>query len=228
MKRTKAFVPSAELPIVPSAPAIPIINEAPPPRGERSDAVENRRRILLTAEKLFAKHGVANVNMADIAKAAGVGQGTLYRRFTSKGDLCLALLDAQMTEFQDASLQTMRELAQRDEKRLEQLCWFLDSLVRFHDRHAPLLCAAQREMTLTMPDNRANTPFQWQRLTVMGLLQGAERTKEIEAGLDLQVLADELLANVHPPVFNFLHTGNGYSLERISAGLQRLVRGLAR
>jgi AcrR family transcriptional regulator len=205
---------------------IPVLNETPAPRGERSDAVENRRRILLAAEKLFAKHGAGNVNMADIAKAAQVGQGTLYRRFANKGELCLALLDSQMAEFQDQSLATLREMAGRREPKVEQLCWFLDALVRFNARHAPLLCAAQREVTL--PANPMDSPFTWQRMTVTGLLQGAERGREIEPGLDVQVLADELLASVHPPVFNFLHSGNGYSLDRISASLQRLVRGLTR
>jgi hypothetical protein len=99
-------------------------------------------------------------------------------------------------------------------------------VVRFNARHAPLLCAAQREVTL--PANPTDSPFTWQRLTVMGLLQGAERANEIERGLDVAVLADELLASVHPPVFNFLHSSNAYSTDRISAGLQRLVRGLAR
>lgn len=204
---------------------IPILNEEPH-RAERSDAAENRRRILDAAEKLFAKHGAANVNMADIAKAARVGQGTLYRRFANKGELCLALLDTQMAEFQDQALGTLRTMAGRNEPKLEQLCWFFDALVRFNARHAPLLCAAQREITL--PDGPADSPFTWQRMTVNGLLHGAERAGEIEAGLDVAVLADELLASVHPPVFNFLHASNGYALDRISAGLQRLVRGLAR
>lgn len=201
-----------------------LVTEAPQ-RAERSDAAENRRRILATAEKLFAKHGVAEVNMADIAKAAHVGQGTLYRRFANKGELCLALLDAQMADFQNESLGTLREMAGRKEPKLEQLCWFLDSVVRFNARHAPLLCAAQHEITLQ--EAPTGSPFTWQRLTVAGLLNGAARSGEIDAGLDLQVLADVLLAPVHPPVFNFLHTRNGYTLNRISAGLQRLVRGLA-
>lgn len=201
-----------------------LVTEAPQ-RNERSDAAENRRRILATAEKLFAKHGVAEVNMADIAKAAHVGQGTLYRRFANKGELCLALLDAQMADFQNESLGTLREMAGRNEPKLEQLCWFLDAVVRFNARHAPLLCAAQREITL--PESSTGSPFTWQRMTVMGLLNGAERSKEIEAGLDVQVMADVLLAPVHPPVFNFLHTVSGYTLNRISTGLQRLARGLA-
>lgn len=206
-------------------PIIPMLNEALP-RTERSDAVENRRRILTIAEKLFARYGVADVNMADIAKAARVGQGTLYRRFANKGELCLALLNAQMAEFQNSALSTLREMAERNERKLEQLIWFLDALVRFHARHAPLLCAAQREITL--PEKPTSSPFTWQRMTVMGLLQGAERTGEIKAGLDLPVIADELLAPMHPPTFGFLHTANSYSLDRISNGLQTLVRGLAR
>lgn len=202
-----------------------LIAEAPQ-RTERCDAAENRRRILVTAEKLFAKHGVAEVNMADIAKAAQVGQGTLYRRFANKGELCLALLDAQMADFQNASLGTLREMSSRNEPKLEQLCWFLDAVVRFNARHAPLLCTAQREITL--PESPVGSPFTWQRVTVAGLLNGAARGHEIEAGLDVQVMADVLLAPAHPQVFNFLHNVNKYSLNRISAGMQRFVRGLAR
>ena len=155
-----------------NAETLNLVVEAPQ-RIERSDAAENRRRILATAEKLFAKHGVAEVNMADIAKAARVGQGTLYRRFANKGELCLALLDAQMADFQNDSLGTLREMSGRKESKLEQLCWFLDSVVRFNARHAPLLCAAQREITIS--ENPLGSPFTWQRMTVTGLLSGAER-----------------------------------------------------
>jgi len=37
--------------------------------------------------------------MQEIARAAGVGQGTLYRRFANKGQLCMALVDTQMSDF---------------------------------------------------------------------------------------------------------------------------------
>ncbi|MEZ4635165.1 MAG: TetR family transcriptional regulator [Caldilineaceae bacterium] len=43
--------------------------------AERRDAVENRQRVLAAAKALFAEHGVANVHMAQIAEAAGVGRG---------------------------------------------------------------------------------------------------------------------------------------------------------
>jgi AcrR family transcriptional regulator len=49
----------------------------------RSDATQNRNRILEVARELFAAHGL-DVQMATIARRAGVGVATLYRRFPTK------------------------------------------------------------------------------------------------------------------------------------------------
>ncbi|MFC5407404.1 TetR/AcrR family transcriptional regulator [Cohnella soli] len=61
-------------------------------RRERSDAVEHRKLILQTAAQLFHQYGVQPVSMHQIAKTAGIGQATLYRRYAHKGDLCLDML----------------------------------------------------------------------------------------------------------------------------------------
>ncbi|SFB62159.1 transcriptional regulator, TetR family [Cohnella sp. OV330] len=60
---------------------------------KRSDAAENCRLILQTAKKLFAEQGVQTVSMHQIAKTAGVGQGTLYRCYAHKGELCAAIAE---------------------------------------------------------------------------------------------------------------------------------------
>ncbi|MDI4648545.1 TetR/AcrR family transcriptional regulator [Cohnella hashimotonis] len=60
---------------------------------KRSDAAENCRLILQAAKKLFAEQGVQTVSMHQIAKTAGVGQGTLYRCYAHKGDLCAAIAE---------------------------------------------------------------------------------------------------------------------------------------
>ncbi len=73
-------------------------------RRERADAARNRQRVLAAAERLFAERGVTAVTMEDVAAAAGVGKGTLYRRFTDKGGLAVALLDERERELQEAVL----------------------------------------------------------------------------------------------------------------------------
>jgi AcrR family transcriptional regulator len=59
-------------------------------RKQRSDAQQNRERILVVAKEAFAKSG-ANASLDDIARQAGVGPGTLYRHFPSREDLLKAV-----------------------------------------------------------------------------------------------------------------------------------------
>lgn len=54
---------------------------------------ESRRHILDEAAKVFAAKGVANTKISDLAEAAGVSQGLLYRYFIDKDDVFIALLE---------------------------------------------------------------------------------------------------------------------------------------
>src|SRR3954447_5594039 len=82
--------------------ALPLGPPAPPP--ERADAARNRRRVLDAAASLFAERGVDAVTMDDVVAAAGVGKGTLYRRFGDKRGLVAARLDGGEGELQAAIL----------------------------------------------------------------------------------------------------------------------------
>ncbi|MBO2447281.1 TetR/AcrR family transcriptional regulator [Actinomadura barringtoniae] len=75
-----------------------------PPPKERADAARNRAKVLTAAADLFAAHGVESVSMDQIATAAGVGKGTLFRRFGDKSGLAAALLDERERELQNAIL----------------------------------------------------------------------------------------------------------------------------
>ena len=197
-------------------------------RTERRDAVENRAKILETAVSLFAEHGVNDVNMADIAKAAGVGKGTLYRRFANKGELCLALLDTQMRDFQDGMLSRMQQLSADGTPKLEQLDQFIDALVYFTETHSPLLCVVQREgLVPTSEDARIQLPHFWQHMTITGLLKTAVAEGELSAAVDIDYAADALLAPLKADIFRFQRSVRGFSLERISAGLRMIVHGLS-
>lgn len=72
------------------------------PPKERADAARNRSAVLDAAAVLFRQHGVDAVTMDEVAAAAGVGKGTLFRRFRDKAGLAAALLDEQERTLQDA------------------------------------------------------------------------------------------------------------------------------
>lgn len=66
-------------------------------RAPRADAERNRRRVLDAATRVFAERG-SDATLNDIARAAGVGVGTVYRKFADKE----AMLDALVGEKIDA------------------------------------------------------------------------------------------------------------------------------
>src|SRR5215813_10673364 len=71
---------------------------APDERPLRKDAARNRERILAAAAEVFAERGL-HVTLDDIARHAGVGVGTVYRRFADKDALIDALFDERLAQF---------------------------------------------------------------------------------------------------------------------------------
>lgn len=71
---------------------------------ERADAARNRQRILAVAARLLAERGVSGLTMDEVATAAGVGTGTVYRRFGDLAGLAHALLSERERELQAAFL----------------------------------------------------------------------------------------------------------------------------
>ncbi|SER47190.1 TetR/AcrR family transcriptional regulator [Actinokineospora terrae] len=69
-------------------------------RPLRADAERNRARIVEAARVVFADHGIA-ASLDDVARAAGVGIGTLYRRFPTKDSLLSAVFDQVVAEITD-------------------------------------------------------------------------------------------------------------------------------
>jgi AcrR family transcriptional regulator len=72
-----------------------------PPRSAarpmRADAARNRQRLLDAARDAFHRHGVT-ASLDDVARAAGVGPGTLYRHFPTRDQLVLAVIDEGLTD----------------------------------------------------------------------------------------------------------------------------------
>jgi TetR/AcrR family fatty acid metabolism transcriptional regulator len=77
-----------------------------PERPDRSDRGERggdkRERILAAAERIFARHGFFAARVSEIAKEAGVADGTIYLYFKSKDDLLISWFEHRMTRVNDA------------------------------------------------------------------------------------------------------------------------------
>lgn len=75
----------------------------------RADAQRNRERILIAAEEVFLERG-AGASLDDVAKCAGVGIGTLYRRFPTREALLAAMYSERFLSLAKASLSRDAEL----------------------------------------------------------------------------------------------------------------------
>jgi len=74
------------------------VADAPP--AERADAARNRERILAAARDIIERDGIAGLTMDGLAAEAGVGKGTIFRRFGSRTGVFRALLDETERAFQ--------------------------------------------------------------------------------------------------------------------------------
>ncbi|MGK5552418.1 TetR/AcrR family transcriptional regulator [Actinomadura kijaniata] len=81
-----------------------LAEDSPRRPRERADAARNRAKVLEAAAGLFAERDPRTVTMDDVARAAGVGRGTLYRRYPDVRSIALALLDEHERSLQEKLL----------------------------------------------------------------------------------------------------------------------------
>ena len=101
-------------------------------RPLRRDAQRNRERIIAAARAVFAEQGV-EAPVEAIAKRAGVGMGTLYRRFPTKEDLIDAVLEDALAEFTSAGEEALAHEDAWDGFRL-----FLERIFALHAENRSL------------------------------------------------------------------------------------------
>ena len=77
-------------------------------RPLRADAERNRRRILLAAAEVFARRGL-DAGLDEIARHAGVGTGTVYRRFPDKSVLIEALFESRLDDLLEMAREALGE-----------------------------------------------------------------------------------------------------------------------
>ena len=83
-----------------------VTQERPPAPALRADARRNRAAVVDAAKKLFADEGL-DAQMPDVAKAAKVGVGTVYRHFPTKEELIAALADERFERLAQAAREAL-------------------------------------------------------------------------------------------------------------------------
>jgi AcrR family transcriptional regulator len=193
---------------------LPVAGRAP---RERRDAARNREAILAAAQRLFEREGPAAVSMEQVADEAGVGKGTIYRRFGDRASLATALLDASERELQELLIRGAPPLGPGAPP-VERLVAFghawLDVLVR----HGDIVLASEHGPIGT---RFRGAVYASHRAHLILLL------REARPDADAEYLADALLAVLASELVLFLRTDRGMELDRVKAGWSELVRSVA-
>ncbi|OIJ88579.1 TetR/AcrR family transcriptional regulator [Streptomyces colonosanans] len=186
------------------------------PSGEaprlRADAARNRTRLLEVAARLAAERGIANVTMEDIACGAGVGKGTVFRRFGDRTGLLVELLSHHEQQFQSSFLSGPPPLGPGAPP-AQRLRAFGCTVIRHERAHRDFYLAAHAE-----PGRRRTSPAYQFRLAHVGML-----LREARVDGDIELIAHALLGYLETVLIDDLLTHRGISVERVEAGWCDLV-----
>jgi AcrR family transcriptional regulator len=183
--------------------------------SERSDAAAHRAKLLKLARKLAAERGLEALTMRDLARAAGVGQGTLYRKFPHKAALAQALLGDAMVTLRD-ELQ-----AALDDGVESPVDHFIEQLVGFTlDNRAAL-----EVVRSGLPADAwvAETPLRhWQDATLTALLRAQYPSAPVSPGRVARLIG----AALHPQELGHRHVVEQVPAAHIASELSGMARRL--
>ncbi|WP_299531736.1 TetR/AcrR family transcriptional regulator [uncultured Streptomyces sp.] len=156
------------------------------PQPLRSDALDNRERILDAARELFSADGL-DVPMREIARRAGVGPATLYRRFPAKQDL--------VTEAFADQLRACRRIVDEgcaDDDPWRGLCGVIEQICELHARDRGFTEAFMSTFpgTTDMAEGRTYT-----LKAVAGLAERAKAARRLRGDFVLDDLVIMIMAN---------------------------------
>lgn len=192
---------------------LPILGQEP---RERSDAARNRDAVLCAAAQLVDRCGVEAVTMDAVADAAGVGKGTVFRRFGNRAGLMARLLDESEASFQASVISGPPPLGPGAPPR-ERLLAFGRARLVSNLAHADLLMAASGAET-----GRSYAAYSFTATHVRYLLG------QLEVGGDISLLATALLAPLEVPILRQQTGVERISVERIINGWEDLANRVIR
>lgn len=192
------------------ASRLPLVGQE---RAERADAARNRRKILEAAARMVAANGASSLSLDEVARAAGVGVGTVYRRFGDQAGLVSALIDERERQFQQAFMTGPPPLGPGAPP-AERIRAFLHALLDRLEEQWELVLLGET----SSPTGRYGTgPYQVRHIHLVTLLG------QLKPEADVHYLADALLAPLAPSLLTYQRRVRGFTVQRIKAGLDELL-----
>ena len=194
-----------------------------PPHPERADAARNRRILLATAREMLAEQGADQITMDGLAERAGLGKGTVFRRFGTRAGIFQGLLDDDERDFQQRVLSGPPPLGPGAAP-LERLIAYGRARIDFLTGHC--------EIARSALDGRQRVPAGSQ--TPMSRAHIRFLLGEMRLGApDLDVLATQLTAALDGPLLLYLSSATlaepaPQSSERLGHGWKDLVQRVCR
>ena len=193
------------------------------PRAERADAARNRQHLLTTAREMLAERGPDKLTMDGLAERAGLGKGTVFRRFGTRAGIFAALLDDDERAFQEQVLSGPPPLGPGAAP--------LDRLIAYGRARIDFLIT-HREIARAALDGREQVPAGSE--TPMSRAHIRFLLGQMRLGpADLDVLATQLTAALDGPLLLYLSsavlTGAApQTSERLGRGWADLIRRVCR
>ena len=172
----------------------PVLWGAPP--AERADAARNRLHLLSTARDMLGEQGPERLTMDALAERAGLGKGTVFRRFGTRAGIFRALLDDDEHAFQQQVLSGPPPLGPGAAP-LERLVAFGRARADFLIDHREIARAAL-DGSQPIPAGRRAPMSQVHIRVLLGQLD--------LGGIDLDMLTVQLASALDGPVLLFLST----------------------
>ncbi|SDI16271.1 DNA-binding transcriptional regulator, AcrR family [Sinosporangium album] len=188
-----------------------------PERKPRKDAARNRKAVLVAADALYARcDNPEDVTMADIAAAADVGKGTLFRAFGDRTGLLRALYEARFEPLREAVEAGPPPLGPATSP-LQRVPALLDAVLCFKLDNRPL--------ALALEESGSGSPYRTEHYARWhGLLQAM--LSRIPGVADGDFTAHVLLAATRADLVEHLAGHEGIPRERMRARLADFTAGV--
>ena len=188
------------------------------------DKEEKKRQIINAAMPVFARNGLYNTKMADIALAAGIGKGTIYEYFKSKEDIFVEAFEYFMKDMETEVAKKLYKLTDPGEKLIAIIEAFFGSFESFHDSLYIMFdfwAEGIRKRDKRMEDYLKKVYHDYREFMAAILDEG--KAKGIFREVDSNMIASSILGAMDGLILQWIIFGHGYDVHKALDEFKNMV-----